>query len=284
MNIFANWLFKLLLGWTGGFFNRISQSISKNMAGLNDSFSIIWFPLFIAIVAFGIFMDRLTRHKAPSKKKNKRLEKHISKNEQKAPQGFIGHEENASYDYQNDGSADFQSPTVNFEQNDFNQYNYYQDNSYTNIPNQDNSYQDNSYQGNSYQDSSDYAQYQEMQNQDGYKDDYQANYDEDCYYQANQNQPGYNQFDEGIQNDEFEVQQYQANQYADVEQNQLVFNQFQQENQYSAEYTEFELQTNPLNDATRNLSYDESLQKYNDMNNNVVQTQNSKRHIKHGNK
>lgn len=61
MNIFANWLFKILLGWTGNALNSGAKSLSSNAEGISSLFSKIWLPLLVLIIVFGMLVDLLIR-------------------------------------------------------------------------------------------------------------------------------------------------------------------------------------------------------------------------------
>ncbi len=61
MNAFADWLFSLLLGWTGHTANRLWNSLSKGENSFASLLSKIWLPLLIIIVALCTVADLIVR-------------------------------------------------------------------------------------------------------------------------------------------------------------------------------------------------------------------------------
>lgn len=57
MNAFANWLFTLLLGWTGGLANRAWNAVVNSAGGISDFFSRYWLILVLGLVIGGTVMD-----------------------------------------------------------------------------------------------------------------------------------------------------------------------------------------------------------------------------------
>jgi hypothetical protein len=79
MNAFADWLFIVLLGWTGRTANRFWSSFSKGENGFASLLSKIWLPLLIIIVAVCTVIDLIIRFKhrriySPRREKQARLE------------------------------------------------------------------------------------------------------------------------------------------------------------------------------------------------------------------
>lgn len=57
MNAFANWLFTLLLGWTGGMANRAWNTVVNASGGISDFFSRYWLLLVVGLILLGTVMD-----------------------------------------------------------------------------------------------------------------------------------------------------------------------------------------------------------------------------------
>lgn len=57
MNLFADRLFALLLGWTGSLFNSLWNLLTNNSAGLAGFLRRFWLPLIIILLLFGTAVD-----------------------------------------------------------------------------------------------------------------------------------------------------------------------------------------------------------------------------------
>lgn len=57
MNAFADWLFSVLLGWTGNLANEAWRSINSDTSGFTSLLSRIWLPLLIILLLFGTAAD-----------------------------------------------------------------------------------------------------------------------------------------------------------------------------------------------------------------------------------
>lgn len=292
MNIFANWLFKFLLGWTGGFLNRISQAISTNMAGLNDNFSIIWFPLFLIIVAFGIFMDYITGHKS-TKNNKKKFQKNSSKNKQKQAENtaYSLQSDRTQYDglqYENTQLDNIQLNNVNYD----NPQNTYADDYYAaDFQNADFTKQFNPNEV--YTNETDYQQYEnpaynqyDIQTNDNQFLDEQLSgenyYAYQKYNEYNQNNLNDEQYDEYNQNDLSNQQYYedelmqeqslQYSQYQPTQDIQYIGDDYLQEQEnppleqqnYYNQYTDKQFNDGEIpTEATRNISYIENTKNIN---------------------
>ncbi|MDO5022423.1 MAG: hypothetical protein Q4E07_03665, partial [Eubacteriales bacterium] len=61
MNAFADWLFTVLLGWTGRVSNNLWSSFSKGGDGFASLLSKIWLPLLLIIIAVSTVIDLIIR-------------------------------------------------------------------------------------------------------------------------------------------------------------------------------------------------------------------------------
>lgn len=59
MNAFADWLFSLLLGWTGRAANSVWNALTNNTQGISSFFSQYWLPVLIVLVVGGTIADYL---------------------------------------------------------------------------------------------------------------------------------------------------------------------------------------------------------------------------------
>lgn len=57
MNAFANWLFSVLLGWTGTFANGIWNTVMNESGGISDFFSRFWLPIVLIMIIGGTVLD-----------------------------------------------------------------------------------------------------------------------------------------------------------------------------------------------------------------------------------
>lgn len=57
MNAFANWLFTLLLGWTGGLANRAWNAVVNSAGGISDFFSRYWLLPVLVLIIGGTVLD-----------------------------------------------------------------------------------------------------------------------------------------------------------------------------------------------------------------------------------
>lgn len=57
MNTFANWLFSMLLGWTGTFANGIWNTVMNESGGFSDFFSRFWLPVVVILIIAGTVLD-----------------------------------------------------------------------------------------------------------------------------------------------------------------------------------------------------------------------------------
>ena len=57
MNVFADRLFSLLLGWTGTLFNGLWNLFTNNSGGMSDFLRRFWLPLIVILLIFGTMAD-----------------------------------------------------------------------------------------------------------------------------------------------------------------------------------------------------------------------------------
>lgn len=57
MNVFADRLFSLLLGWTGTLFNGLWNLFTNNSGGISDFLRRFWLPLIVILLVFGTLTD-----------------------------------------------------------------------------------------------------------------------------------------------------------------------------------------------------------------------------------
>ncbi len=57
MNAFADWLFSVLLGWTGGAANRAWNAIVNNDGGISGFFARFWLPIVLLLIVAGTLVD-----------------------------------------------------------------------------------------------------------------------------------------------------------------------------------------------------------------------------------
>ncbi len=57
MNAFANWLFSLLLGWTGTLANSVWNAVVNAAGGISDFFTRFWFPIVLIMILAGTVLD-----------------------------------------------------------------------------------------------------------------------------------------------------------------------------------------------------------------------------------
>jgi hypothetical protein len=57
MNAFANWLFSVLLGWTGTLANSVWNTVVNAAGGISDFFSHFWLPIVLVMILAGTVLD-----------------------------------------------------------------------------------------------------------------------------------------------------------------------------------------------------------------------------------
>lgn len=57
MNAFANWLFSILLGWTGALANKVWNAVVNAAGGISDFFARYWLPLVLILILAGTALD-----------------------------------------------------------------------------------------------------------------------------------------------------------------------------------------------------------------------------------
>lgn len=57
MNAFANWLFSVLLGWTGNLANSVWNAVVNAAGGISDFFTRFWLPIVLIMILAGTVLD-----------------------------------------------------------------------------------------------------------------------------------------------------------------------------------------------------------------------------------
>lgn len=57
MNAFANWLFSVLLGWTGTLANSVWNAVVNAAGGISDFFTHFWLPIVLIMILAGTVLD-----------------------------------------------------------------------------------------------------------------------------------------------------------------------------------------------------------------------------------
>ena len=57
MNAFADWLFSILLGWTGTLANKVWNAVVNAAGGISDFFATYWLPLVLILILAGTALD-----------------------------------------------------------------------------------------------------------------------------------------------------------------------------------------------------------------------------------